>query len=160
MSNRVKFAAAIAAAGMLAVAGAPAAEAVTINPSLTSYDFGSILIGTTASIGVSFDNPDNNFINGTTIDPDVSPNPPFSSSLGFGACNSASCFVTILFKPTTAGEFTGNALVEILFAQDQSQSFTIPLKGVGVVPVPGALPLFLTGLGGLAYMSRRRKATV
>lgn len=157
MSNRANYALALAAAGMLAVATAPAAQAVTISPSVTSIDFGNVLIGVPTPFAISFDNSDEDFVPQTTLSPNVSPNPPFSSSVPFAACTNASCLMSIIFTPNAAGQFNGSAIVDVVFGQNLSQRFNISLTGVGVVPVPAALPLFLTGLGGLAYLSRRRK---
>mgnify|MGYP001811260929 CR=1 FL=1 len=75
------------------------------------------------------------------------------------SCNTANCLVTFLFTPSSVGPASDTALIDFNFGATQIERL-VTLTGVGVVPVPGALPLFLTGLGGLAYMSRRRKATV
>jgi hypothetical protein len=64
--------------------------------------------------------------------------------------------VTFLFKPTAAGPVSQVARIVFGF-DDENIERLVTLEGIGVVPVPAALPLFLTGLGGLAYLSRRRK---
>jgi hypothetical protein len=157
MLNRAKFAAAIAAAGMLVVGQSPDTQAATVEPSPASFDFDKVLVGT-KSAGISevftFDPAGES---STPLVSTPSPIGQFSFDYG-GACNSFSCVLAFFFSPNDVGPFVSSGTVRFRFSDNDIRDATVNFTGMGVVPIPGALPLFLTGLGGLAYMGRRRKA--
>jgi hypothetical protein len=156
MSNRANYALALAAAGMLAVATAPAAEAATVVPSPLVFDFGDVVVGNVSS---PFSQIFEFSPSGATSPPLVSsPTPLGQFSWDFdGACNNVSCAIAFFFSPNALGPFSTVGTIRFRFSTTDIRNATVNFTGVGVVPVPAALPLFLTGLGGLAYMSRRRK---
>ena len=84
-----------------------------------------------------------------------------------GLANDGSVFATVDFSAAQAtGElatiaFAGGAVVDALHFTIQSgskfsaQNFAV--RGISEVPVPAALPLLASAMGGLAWMQRRRQ---
>ncbi len=54
--------------------------------------------------------------------------------------------------------FNLKGTLSILGGNNSAKEILITAGDVQVVPIPAALPLFLTGLAGLGFMARRRKA--
>jgi hypothetical protein len=156
VKNKAKLGGALAAAVLAIAAQTSSAMAITFTPNVTNIDFGNVLVGDQRIFDLIF-NADAAVPFGTNTNPSVSPFPPFKATLPFANCSGTSCLVKIIFAPGGTGEFNGNANVVVTFGQNTSQTFNVPLTGFGVVPIPGALPLFLTGLGGLAYLARPRR---
>lgn len=157
MKNKARNAGVAVAAMMAVTMFGGAAHAATVLPPNASIDFGQVKIGDSVSAGILYNVSTTGMfvpvVNGLGTE--------FSYSLG--ACNlTSSCILNFTFTPTTTGPLSTVAKVAFNFLLgDESPpiNVTVDLGGIGVVPIPGALPLFLSGLGGLAYLARPRRKT-
>lgn len=141
---------ALAAAALLAV---PAAQAGVVAP--TSYDFGDVPVGTTATVKVSVipsmvceevsPVPDNGPAVVCTSETIAAGGTAFGDGFRSGAtsCGTAmfgsKCDVTLTFTPPSAGRFTGSAVVGTVIAPASSaKQLSVKLSGTGTPAGPGS----------------------
>lgn len=170
------------AASLLMASVCSTANALIISPSqdgLFTYDFGNVAVGLTAQVtfNVSWinENDENYVVGGTLVDSGTTLN-PFHIDI-ISCTDSGPCSFTLSFTPPSVGSFSDSTAlhppaelpVGLLWLYNIETSsyredgpFHLTLNGVGVsdtapVPVPGALPLFASGLGALGFFAYRRK---
>ncbi len=138
------------------------AASINFNPD-SVFDFGNVSVGTTASqtVSVTFDYRDPEFFTDTSF---AELQDPFTRAVS--NCSYRGCDLLIQFAPTVAGVFTQDMSVILFFKviggrgdKDASISRTYTVTGTGIssVPVPAALPLLASGIGGLGLIGWRRK---
>jgi len=95
----------------------------------------------------------------------------FSNTMSFSPADSCgpfstNCVLDVSFAPTTIGTFFESLTflvmelpISITITNDEFSVDVFGTAGVGVsnTPLPAALPLFATGIGGLGLLGRRRR---
>ena len=124
---------------------------------ITSYDFGEVPVGTTAHavlllVIAPWD------INLDSASPPTTTAPFSIDTSLFDICDPNTYCQSILayFTPTSLGSYSEDLVVDYQISVIDPQAI-LPLNGVGVSPLPGALPLFASGLGALGLLGWRRK---
>ena len=176
-----------AAAAFLALVACGSSHAATLtfsapsnfDSSTNTLNFGSVAVGSTLEVVVTANG--NLAVNDIAVswgnNPGGSNLPlPFSyvdegDPVLMTGCYTGhtTCNIDYFFTPTTTGNFSTTQ--NITFTYDtfvtsavvrQNITETITLEGTGVAttPLPAALPLFATGLGGLGLLGWRRKRKV
>lgn len=125
-----------------ATLSAVATNGAFLLPNVTSYDFGSVIVGTSVATQFSFryygDQPVTNF----TVQGIQSPfSFPGGAFPGGGTCGSSigDCTVRLIFTPTEAGVFTSNFVITYDDGTGQTAMATIALRGTGLAAVPAVL---------------------
>lgn len=173
---------AIIAASALALFGATGASAATwyasqqtaitgalLTTPISAFDFGTVRVGEPepyeflilkiATHGASSSNPLS--ISVSTL------KAPFSEAIFTGFCSpgdgsSICASVGVRFDPPVDGHFADTLTVSYSGSTlaEPAGSASIPVKGVGVTPLPATLPLFAAGLFGLLGWRKVRRGCV
>ncbi|HVI06771.1 MAG TPA: choice-of-anchor D domain-containing protein, partial [Candidatus Binatia bacterium] len=123
---------------VLALSGTGAAPGVSLSPS--SFDFGSVTVGTTAqSVANVIIDPSTSgpvTVTGVTISGDYSVT---QNSCSGAVSPGSQCGLSILFTPAAPGSRTGTAVVDYAIGSATGQ-LLLALSGTGTAPGAGLLP--------------------
>lgn len=147
----------------------PGGVEVVCETSGNTFDFGDVLVGDSKSISYSFEAEGatpGGFWESSFFD--FNTRFRFENSTCSSSNSAITCALDIVFEPSETGLSTDLIFVDYFnLSTSPEEAFTLTVggepSGTGIapetpaIPLPAGLPLFLTGLAGLAIVRRRRK---